>query len=156
MKNLLLVFIVSFASCQSKILSPQNSILGDWHYVGTFSNLVDYRCLVCEDYDYEKSKYNLLFNADNTYSARINLLIAQGTFTFKTLNFNKLFENGDFENTKLQILNKPPQTEADSKFIELFEKSNSFYATIKSGNDKFSLLNLSKKGQNEYLLFAKK
>lgn len=156
MKNLFLVFIVSFASCQSNRLSPQNSMLGEWHYVGNFGNLTDYKCLVCEDFDYEKSKYNLIFNADNTYSARINLLIAQGTFTYKTLNFNKLFESGDFENTKLQILNKPPQTEADSKFIELFEKSNSFYLTIKSDNDKYSLLNLSIKGQNGYLLFAKK
>lgn len=156
MKNLLLFFIISFASCQSKILSPQNSILGEWHYVGTFSHLEDYKCLVCEDYDYEKSKYTLFLNSDSTYSAKINLLIAQGTFSFKNHNFSKLYETGAFVNTKLQILNKPPQTEADSKFIELFKNSNSFYVTIKSGNDKFSLLNLSKKGQNEYLLFAKK
>ena len=83
MKNLLLFFIISFASCQSKILSPQNSILGEWHYVGTFSHLEDYKCLVCEDYDYEKSKYTLFLNSDSTYSAKINLLIAQGTFSFK-------------------------------------------------------------------------
>lgn len=139
-----------------KILSPQNSILGEWHCVGTFSQLEDYKCLVCEDYDYEKSKYTLFFNSDSTYSAKIKLLITQGTYSCKNLNFSKLYETSVFVNTKLQILSKPPQTEADTKFIAFFKNTNSFCVTIKSGKDKFSLLNLSKKGLNEYLLFAKK
>lgn len=108
-----------------KILSPQNSILREWHYVGIFSHLEDYKCLVCEDYDCKKSKYTLFFNSDKTYSAKINVLIAQGTFSFKNLNFIKLYETGSFVNTKLQILNKPPQTEADTKFIALFKNTNS-------------------------------
>ena len=88
--------------------------------MGTFSNFSDYKSLVCKDNDSEKSKYNLLFNAGNTYSARINLLIAHGLYIFKAVNFNKLFKNGDFENIKLQILNLPIQSAADSKFKDFF------------------------------------
>jgi hypothetical protein len=144
---------LNLSSCEQATPAAEE-LKGEWRYVGTFSHLADYTCLVCPDFDYEKSLYRITFSDSSRLSARINLLIATGTylvFPQEKMNGNDL---GKFELTQLQILNKPPETAEDSQFQNRLRNSNSYYVVYENdGPYDYLQLQFS---ENEYLYFVRK
>ncbi len=166
MKTILCIslFISSLWACKDAnvqtITENKAKLSGEWRYVGRFSHAADYKCIICPDYDYEKSIYRITFNEDGTFDARINFLIGKGNYLGKP-NSNATPTNyyGDINITNLQIINKPSETEADGAFQQRFLDSNSFSQNTKAGNSfGFDELNLNLKTSNlsEYLLFVRK
>jgi hypothetical protein len=154
-KILSLLLFLGVFQCDKTEISAEKGLAGEWRYVGTFSNLADYKCFVCDDFDYEKSIYKLTFADANNYTAKISLLVAKGEYntSFDVVNDKEM--NGTFENLNMQILNKPYETEADSKFQSMFVESTNFSLSLKSGNNAFDQLTLAS-NNNEYLLFVRK
>lgn len=150
----LLLFLGVF-QCNKSEINAENALLGEWRYVGTFSHTTDYTCYVCSDFDYEKSLYRLTFNDDKSYSAKINLLIGKGEYTTSIEKSEEEYISGTFENLTLQILNKPYETEADSKFQSMYVEANNFVISTKSEGHNFDELILGS-NNNEYLLFVRK
>jgi hypothetical protein len=158
------LFISSIWACKDadnqSVMQEKIALTGEWRYVGKFSHNADYKCLICPEFDYEKSIYRITFREDGTFDARINLLIGKGDYAGKP-NSNATTTNyfGDINITNLQILNKPPETEADSDFQQKLLDSNSFNQNTKANNtfgyDEL-VLNLKTTNLSEYLLFVRK
>jgi hypothetical protein len=64
-------------------------------------------------------------------------------------------DTATFENLNLQILNKPYETEADSKFQSMFMEANNFVLSTDYNGQDYDELILGS-NNNEYLLFVKK
>ena len=167
MKTLFFIFLLISTSwgCKETTIEPtmnfdKVSLSGEWHYVGNFSRTSNYSCTVCSTYDYEKSLYKITFKEDGTFDARINRLIGNGTYVGKP-NANATATNyfGDVDITNLQILNKPPETEADGEFQQKLLDTGSFNQNTKANNtfgyDEL-MLNSKNVQSSEYLLFVRK
>ena len=158
------LFLSSIWACKDAdvqlVTQEKITLSGEWRYVGKFSHNADYRCLVCPEFDYEKSIYRITFKEDGTFDARINLLIGKGNYAGKP-NVKATSTNyyGEINITNLQILNKPLETEADGEFKQKFVDSNSFSQNTKAGNtfgyDEL-IMNLKTSNFSEYLLFVRK
>lgn len=158
MKNLLLIFlglITCFSCIEDKII-PENTLLGEWHYVGTLDNTSTNKCLVCDNYVFKTSPYYFLFNEDNTYSGRINLLISEGRYELTNLKKTDNKLTGEFKNIDFRILNKPFETETDSKIKILFENAEEFEIINKNTSQEYDFLNLKTSKSDEYLQFVRK
>lgn len=157
MKYLLISIWVLFSllSCKENTAIPQNKFLGEWHYVGTLDNTTTNKCLICDNYKFKPSQYYLIFKSDKTYSGRINLLISEGKY--EIVNQKNLDEKftGEFKNLEFRILNKPFETEADSKFKMLFEQAEEFEIISKNSTQAYDILNLSSSKSDEYLQFVR-
>lgn len=141
--------------CDNTEVIAEKGLSGEWRYVGTFNHTTDYTCYVCSDFDYEKSIYRLTFNDDKSYTAKINLLVGKGEYTTSIEKSENDFVSGTFENLNLQILNKPYETEEDSKFQSMYLEANNFaLSTNVRGHDYDELILGS--NNNEYLLFVRK
>lgn len=154
-KILVFLLVLGVFQCEKTDIKTDEVLKGEWSYVGTFNKMESYKCYLCPDFSFEKSLYKITFNDDNTYSAKINLLIGKGDYT-TSLDLNAESKTkGTFENMNLEILNKPYETEADSKFKAMFSEANSFEISPKTDSQKYDLLTLGSEN-NEYLLFARK
>lgn len=108
--------MLSFVSCSIEKVEP-STIIGEWRYVGKFNHKADYKCIVCDNYDYENEKYRIKFLNEGVIEGQVNILILKGNY--------KLKENQiSIEN--FERLNKPAETAADGSFIENFKNSNSY------------------------------
>ncbi|HLO45704.1 MAG TPA: hypothetical protein VK175_15300 [Leadbetterella sp.] len=141
--------------CDRSEIDAETGLSGEWHYVGTFSHLADYKCFVCDDYDYDKSLYRIRFSDANNYTAKINLLNAKGEYNVSFENSDSENMSGTFENLNLQILNKPYETEADGKFQAMFLEATNFGIVPKQDGQKYDQLMLGS-NNSEYLLFVRK
>lgn len=142
------------------VVENKTILSGEWRYVGEFSHNADYRCIICPEFDYERSIYKITFKEDGTFDARINLLIGKGNYEGKpSANATSMNYYGEISITNLQFLNKPLETEADTEFKQKFVESNSFVQNTKANNtfgyDEL-ILNLKNSKINEYLLFVRK
>lgn len=156
MYKILIVFLFfGLFQCDEPEVNAENSFAGEWRYVGTFNHTTDYKCYVCSDFDYEKSLYRLTFNDDKSYTAKINLLIGKGEYNTSVEKSENDYVSGTFENLNLQILNKPYETEADSKFQSMFMEANNFVLSTNSNGYDYDELILGS-NNNEYLLFVRK
>jgi hypothetical protein len=159
------LFVCTSWACRQTAIQPivsaeELTLSGEWRYVGKFSHSADYRCIICPEFDYEKSIYKVTFKEDGTFDIRINLLIGKGNYSGK-LDIKSTATNsyGAINITDLQILNKPLETEADTKFQQRFRDINSFNQNTKANNTfGYDELNLNLKTSNlsEYLLFVRK
>lgn len=128
--------------------------------MGKFSHNADYKCLVCPEFDYEKSIYRITFKEDGTFDTIINRLIGKGNYAGKP-NANATSTNyyGEINITNLQILNKPPEAEADGDFKQKLVDSISFRQNTEAENtfgyDEL-IMNLKTSNLYEYLLFVRK
>ena len=117
------------------ILLTKTPILGEWRYVGNFKAATDNKCIVCPEFNYDKSIYQITFNSDNTFSVRINFLIGKGTYTLKENSNSTYIQSvGDLLIKDFQILNKPMETEKDTEFKDNFTKISTFSQKIKASN----------------------
>jgi hypothetical protein len=164
--RLLLILTVASFGCQSSTESnyaPKSTLLGQWCFVGQFSHLADYKCLICPNFDPDKSIYKLNFNIDGTFDAKINLLIGKGNYQNKEQqnNYNPqiykdLFTaNGSFGISNLSFLNKPPQTNQDTEFIKNLESCTLFYQTTHSASQPYDELSMTFDRDN-FLFFVRK
>lgn len=156
MYKILIVFLfLGLFQCDEPEVNADKSLAGEWRYVGTFNHTTNYKCYVCSDFNYEKSLYRLTFKEDKSYTAKINLLVGKGEYTTSIEKSENDFVSGTFENLNLQILNKPYETEADSKFQSMFIDANNFILSINSNGHQYDELIL---GSNniEFLLFVRK
>jgi hypothetical protein len=161
--SFLSMFFILLGACSSTKVEPnvlvsKTPITGEWRYVGKFNVATNYKCTVCPEFNYDKSIYQITFNADGTFSARINLLIGTGTYTGKENSTStSTLSLGEITITSLQILNKPPETEQDGEFKDNFTKASTFSQNTKASNpfgyDELSLQILK---SSDYLLFVKK
>lgn len=158
MKNLLLIFLglITCFSCSENTVNPENNFLGEWHYAGTLDNTSTNKCLVCDNYVFKTSPYYFIFNEDYTYSGRINLLISEGRYELTNLKKTDNKVTGEFKNIDFRILNKPFETEADSKFKALFEQTEEFEIINKNTSQIYDILNLKSSKSDEYLQFVRK
>jgi hypothetical protein len=158
MKYIIAIFlglITCFSCIEDKII-PENTLLGEWHYVGTLDNTSTNKCLICDNYVFKTSPYYLIFKEDNIYSGRINLLISEGKYELlKKKNTDNKY-TGEFKNIEFRILNKPFETEADSKFKVLFEQAEEFEIINKNTSQVYDILNLRSSKSDEYLQFVRK
>ena len=161
--SLLSIFFILLGACSSTKVEPNvlvNKIplTGEWRYVGKYNTAGDYKCIICPEFDYDKSIYQITFNADGTFSARINFLIGRGTYkSIETSNPSITQSIGDLTITDLQILNKPLETEKDSEFKNNFVKTTTFTQDIKSINPfGYDELNLFIKNSQNYYVFVRK
>jgi hypothetical protein len=157
------MFIIILGACSSTKVEPTVSInkiplTGEWRYVGKYSVLADYKCLVCPEFNYDKSIYQITFNADGTFTARINLLIGKGTYTGKeNATSTTTQSSGDLTITELQILNRPLETEKDSEFKDNFSKTSTFYQDIKGSNPfGYDELSLHIQKSTNYMILVRK
>ncbi len=156
MYKILLTFLIfGVFQCDKTEVNAENVLVGEWRYVGTFNGLTSYKCEVCENFDFEKSIYRLNFLDANNYTAKINLLNATGEYSISFDGTNTEVSMGTFENLNMQILNKPYETEADSKFQTLFAESTNFSLSPKNAKQTFDELRLGS-NNSEYLLFVRK
>jgi hypothetical protein len=159
------VFVCTSWACKQSDIQPtinaeKVTLSGEWRYVGKFSHLADYRCIVCPEFDYEKSIYKVTFKEDGSFDIRINLLIGKGNYIGKPDTKSTATNYyGEVSISDLQILNKPLETEADSEFQQNFRDINSFSQNTKAGNlfgyDELGF-NLKTSKFSEYLLFVRK
>lgn len=158
MKYLLISIWVLFSllSCKENTAVPENKFLGEWHYVGTLDNTTTNKCLICDNYVFKTSPYFIIFNEDNTYSGRINLLISEGRYELINLKKTDNKLTGEFKNLEFRILNKPFETEADSKFKLQFENTEEFEIIYKGSSQTYDILNLKSSKSDEYLQFVRK
>ena len=161
----IILFVCTSWACKQTAFQPIASVdkatlSGEWRYVGKFSHATDYRCIVCPEFDYEKSIYKVTFREDGTFDIRINLLIGKGNYLGKPdIKSTATNYYGEINITDLQILNKPLETEADSEFQQKFRDINSFSQNTKANNTfGYDELNFNLKTSNlsEYLLFVRK
>jgi hypothetical protein len=157
------MFFVILGACSSTKVEPNVSIskipiTGEWRYVGKFNIAANYKCIVCPEFNYEKSIYQITFNSDGTFSTRINLLIGTGTYTVKESNTSTSTQSsGDLTITGLQILNKPLETEQDSEFKDNFTKIGTYSQNIKASNSfGYDELNMQIQKSNDYMVFVRK
>jgi hypothetical protein len=148
------------ADIQPAINADKVTLSGEWRYVGKFSHLADYKCIVCPEFDYEKSIYKVTFKEDGTFDIRINLLIGKGNYAGKPdVNATSTTYYGNVSMKDLQILNKPLETEADSEFKQNFSNVILFNQNTKAANsfgyDEL-ILSLNKPYSTDYLLFVRK
>jgi Pyruvate/2-oxoacid:ferredoxin oxidoreductase delta subunit len=164
-KLLLILALVLFTACETVEIAEKNieptqlskKMTGEWFYVGTFSHLADYGCIVCEGYDPEKAIYKMTFKEDGTLSGRINLLISQGKFGLKDTKEGVMKNmTGTIAITEFNFLNKPPQTQADTDFIEIFENASFVYIDVNSSKTYDILQLTSKNKSNSFIAMAKK
>jgi hypothetical protein len=156
MYKILLTFLIfGVFQCDKQEVNAEKGMAGEWRYVGTFNHTTDYTCYVCSDFDYEKSLYRLTFNDDKSYTAKINLLIGKGEYITSIEKSENDHISGTFENLNLQILNKPYETEADSKFQSMFMEANNFVLSTNNNGHGYDELILGS-NNNEYLLFVRK
>lgn len=156
MSKILIVFLFfGLFQCDKPGVYAEKSLVGEWRYVGTFNHTTEYSCYVCSDFDYEKSLYRLTFNDDKSYTAKINLLIGKGEYTTSVEKSENDHVSGTFENLNLQILNKPYETDADSKFQSMFMEANYFVLNTNSMRHNYDELILGS-NNSEYLLFVRK
>jgi hypothetical protein len=158
------LFVSTSWACKQTDIQPINinkiMLTGEWRYVGKFSHLADYRCIVCPEFDYEKSIYKVTFKEDGSFDIRINLLIGKGNYVGKPdINATTTNYFGSIDLTDLQILNKPLETEADSEFKQNFSNVAMFSQSTKTfnpfGYDELSLT-LNKPNSTDYLVFVRK
>jgi hypothetical protein len=159
------VFVCTSWACKQADIQPainadKVSLSGEWRYVGKFSHLADYKCIVCPEFDYEKSIYKVTFKEEGTFDIRINLLIGKGNYLGKAdANATATTYYGIVSMTDLQILNKPLETEADSEFKQNFSNTAMFSQSTKAinpfGYDEL-VLSLDKPYATDYLLFVRK
>jgi hypothetical protein len=89
------------------------------------------------------------------HTAKINLLTGRGEYSTSVEKSENDSVSGTFENLNLQILNKPYETEADSKFQSMFIEANNFVLSTNSRSHDYDELILGS-NNNEYLLFVRK
>jgi hypothetical protein len=82
-------------------------------------------------------------------------LIGKGEYITSIENSENDQISGTFENLNLQILNKPYETEADSKFQSMFMEANNFVLSTNNNGHGYDELILGS-NNNEYLLFVRK
>ncbi len=152
--SILLLGIGLFA-CKGSITVNPNSIADEWFYVGTFDNRANYACYICGGVNYEESIYKITFDQKGKFTGKINLLIAEGTYEISNTAAESYSLRGEIKIPKLQILNKPYETEEDSKFQALFASAEYFALNTGDKNQEFDQLSLGNKG-NEFLLFVRK
>jgi hypothetical protein len=156
MQKIILFIFLGLMACSSsnsptpETISPQ-LLVGQWRYVGTFSHLIDYRCVICPNFDFEKSLYFFNLQSDGQFDMRVNLLFVQGQMLFKPR--PGMPEAGDFSLLKFQIGNTPPETRQDTEFQQRFQLSSAF-SYSKYSHPNYDQLLLSQ--QSEYLLFVRK
>ncbi len=143
MKNFF-VFLLLVSCSKSTEVLPSSEIIGEWRYVGNFSHLADYKCLICPNYDYENEKYQVTFSSNGEITAKVNLLIVKGKYSI--------------QNNKLTIhsfdrLNKPAETLQDGSFINDFLRANVFL--INQFDSQYKSLQVNITNEN-YLLFVRK
>ena len=160
---ILSIFFSLLGACSSTKVEPnvliaKTPITGEWRYVGKYNIAADYKCIVCPEFNYDKSIYQITFNADGTFSARINLLIGTGTYTGKENNTSTTTQSsGDLTITSLQILNKPLETEQDGEFKDNFTKIGTFSQNVKATNlFGYDELSLHIQKSADYLVFVRK
>lgn len=166
MQKLFLILILGFFSaCETveitgKSIDPSQfskKLTGEWFYVGTFSHLVDYKCIVCEGTEPEKAIYKMTFKEDGTLSGRVNALIAQGKFSLKDTKEDASNNiTGSITITDFTFLNKPPQTQDDTEFIEIFENASSVYFDVNSSKTYDILQLTSKNKSSSFIAMVKK
>lgn len=157
------MFFVILGACSSTKVEPNLAIskipiTGEWRYVGKFDVSANYKCIVCPEFNYEKSIYQVTFNSDGTFSTRINLLIGTGTYTVKENSTSTTTQStGDLTITGLQILNKPLETEQDSEFKDNFTKIGTYSQNIKASNSfGYDELSLQIQKSADYMILVRK
>jgi hypothetical protein len=166
MQKLFLILALGFfTSCETveiadkSIEAPQltKKMTGEWFYVGTFSHLIGYKCIVCEGYEPEKAIYKMTFNENGSLAGRVNLLIIQGKFELKDTKEDATKNiSGSITITDFTLLNKPPQTQADTDFIEIFENASSVYFDVNSSKT-YNILQLTSKNKaSSFIAMVKK
>jgi hypothetical protein len=158
--SLFLILLGACSSTKVEPTAPSNKIplTGEWRYVGKYNVAADYKCLVCPEFNYDKSIYQITFNSDGTFNARINLLIGKGTYT-STENSNSTTTQsfGDLSISGLQILNKPLETEQDGEFKGNFNNTSTFSQNIKASNPfGYDELSLHIQKSSDYMVFVRK
>lgn len=133
---------------------PLLPLAGEWRYVGTFDHRADYICLVCNEFDYDKSLYQITFNGDKAFTAKINLLLAEGSYQNNRERYEENQEWGYFSVTDLRILNKPPETEADGIFQQNLLDAKQ-YNLVTAGDGEYDFLQLQFE-EYKYLYFVRK
>ena len=82
-------------------------------------------------------------------------MIGKGEYTTSVEKSENDQVSGTFENLNLQILNKPYETDADSKFQSMFMEANYFVLNTNSVRHNYDELILGS-NNSEYLLFVRK
>jgi hypothetical protein len=153
-KNIVfLILVFSLIGCSNEELKPQ-SILGEWRYVGTFDHRANYACYICPNFDFKKSIYRIDFMENASFSGKVNLLIVAGNYDIsQTISYINSY-SGVIQIKNYRLLNKPPETEQDGDFQNLFKAITNFNISINAaqGFDQLSLGNSS----YDYILFARK
>ncbi len=154
-KGLYLIIFLAFNACEKTATTPEKTLLGEWVYAGTFDSRQSYKCYVCEGFEPSASIYSINFLTESNYSGRVNLLLIKGEYVLSDIkNTEKGFTAG-FENINMEILNKPYETEADSKVKTLLETANKVEIKTKSTNQSGDILILNS-DDFEFLVFARK
>lgn len=152
-KGLFVVLFMAFMACEKTATTPEKKLLGEWVYVGTFDSRQSYDCFLCEGFEPADSIYSINFLTESNYSGRVNLLLVKGEYVLSDIkNTDKGFTSG-FENINMEILNKPYETEADSKVKGLVETTNKVEIIYHNIDQSRDILILSSDGF-EFLVFA--
>ena len=163
------ILILFFCACQSTPTAidykPIGVIAGEWRYVNQFVQDKEGVCLICPDFDFEKAENKLVLNQDQSINCRLGALIIEGNYSSKELsnNFNPqiyrdlFLAKGDFKINTFTVLNKPYQTEAQTKLINTIQNSTSYYlyTNIQTSLLPYDQLKLYFTA-NDYLFFVRK
>ena len=170
MKQLtLIITIYLFFGCQENsppiAYESKGVIAGEWKFVNQFSENKVYDCLLCADFIFEKAENTLTLHKDLTVNAKIGTLILKGTYSFNeesnTFNpqiYRDLFSaKGVLAIKTFDLINKPPQTEAQTKLIESIKNTNNYilYTNIQQSLQVYDQLKMYY-SPTEYLFFVRK
>ena len=149
-KFVLLLLVIT--ACDTSTIATNQTLKGEWRYVGTFNEMLQRPCLICDDFDYDKALYRITYDTESIFTGRINLLIVKGVYKLGSSAEADYALTGTLAIEQMDILNKPPETEADGKFQTEFLKAKSFKLWKEDGG-KYRQLSLDI-GDNEFMLFA--
>ncbi len=155
---LIAISFITLLACEKAEVEniTANNILGEWRYVRTTKMLSSSVCYDnCLDFDYENSKYKIIFGADGKLTGNVNLLVINGKYTLNNQKQTLNTINSELVISDIQILNKPPQTEADTKILEFLEKSKNLLFETQDNKTTYNYLSVYN-SSDEYLFFVRK
>jgi hypothetical protein len=129
-----------------KVATEPSQILGEWRYVGNFSHLASYKCIICSDFNYDTSLYSLNLVDNTSVTGRINKV----GFSAKYVVNN----NGKFSMDNIKYAGIPNLTENDGLYVERISTSTDF--GVLKDTPTYDILILTYDSGRNFLAFARK
>ena len=157
-KWILFVALLGVVACRKDRNEPVNAALvGEWHYVGTYSHLADYACMPCPGYNYDKAP---TLNIDTWGKLSGKSVVNQYGGTYRATmedSTRQIFQRGTFRISMLfqtEMAGTPAQMQEERQYVDRLQKTINYY--VGNTGPLYVSLSLSQAKSTDYLFFVRK